>query len=204
MMYYWGGKHMVENVGAKFKPISVLFDQEPPYRPKIESVLPDVIHFRRQSRRLESVHFPQYVAFFRDNDDDHAEEFPIPIKVPDLDNIKTSYYALIQMLEGSDFRFGEVKPDHAENIFVDRLAEFLSVRPSSDAGDPTIVRSNRKGDTIIYAKGFFTSTGTALGISTASCYLDSGRYSFGIIDSGRHRWQNIVWTCPTTVKVDLP
>jgi len=172
---------------------------------EMASILPDVIRFRYQSRELQHRNLPQYAAFFRDDGPD-GEELPILVEVPNLRKVETSYSSLLNTLEKSNFRFEKVEPPSAEEIFVDRLAEFLSVRPSAASqSNRTIVHSNRRGDTVIYAYGYFTSTGTAFGVSTpASKSLASGRYSFGIIESGKERWENIVWTCPNIVQLNLP
>jgi hypothetical protein len=171
----------------------------------MESVLPDVIHFHYQARELKRRSVSQHAAFFHDGSP-NGEELPILVMVPDLDNVETSYYSLVKTLKESNLRVDAVEPNKAEEIFVDRLTEFMSVESWGAAPlMPTTVNSRRGGDTIIYAKGFFTSTGTAFGVSTpASASLVAGRYLFGIVDSGRQRWENILWTCPTTVQLNLP
>jgi len=181
-----------------------MLDLSPFYGSRMESVLPDVIHFRYQAKELKRRSVSQHAAVFHDGP--NREEFPILVKVPDLDNVETSYFSLVKTLKESNLRVDAVEPDKAEEIFVNRLTEFMSVESWGAAPPmPTTVNSNRKGDTVIYAKGYFASTGTAFGVSTpASGSLVAGRYLFGIVDSGRQRWEDILWTCPTVVQLNLP
>jgi hypothetical protein len=145
---------------------------------------------------------PQFAASFRD-DGPNGDPLPVLVQVPDLHNVNKSYERLLGSLRKSELPLKEVSWESAEETFVDRLSEFLAVE-SSDLAH-TVVNSNRQGDTVIYAKGYFISTGTAFGISNpAVSYLSAGRYSFGIMDSGNPRFDNIVWTCPTVVRLDLP
>jgi len=65
--------------------------------------------------------------------------------------------------------------------------------------------STRSGDTVICSQGYFTSTAVGFGVSTpAAGVLSPGRYSFGIINGGLHDIENILWTCPTTVRLNKP
>jgi hypothetical protein len=132
---------------------------------------------------------------------------PVLVRVPDLHSLEASYSGLLQSLRNSNLQLEGIEDPYAEQIFVDRLSEFLAVQSASSVSPPpmTIVNSNRGGDTVIYAKGYFASTGTAFGVSTpATGYLSKARYSFGIMDSGAPRFANIVWSCPATVRLDLP
>ncbi len=118
-----------------------------------------------------------------------------------------SYDSLLNTIVKSGLPLEKVDPDQAEEIFVDRLAEFMAVQLTapSGGGTQTIVDSNRSGDTVLYAKGYFTSTGTAFGVSTpATAYLAPARYSFGIIDAGTIKFDGIVWSCPTRVRLNQP
>jgi hypothetical protein len=173
--------------------------------PGFESVLPDVQHFHSQTTQLELRSVPQYAVSFKDDGPD-GELLLVLVQVPDLHSVKASYDLLLETLRKSNLPLEKVTPRDAEEIFVDRLSEFLAVQSISLApSTATVVNSNRNGDTVIYAKGYFTSTGTALGVSTPAVgYLSSGRYSFGIIDSGNPRFENIVWTCPADVQLNLP
>jgi hypothetical protein len=169
------------------------------------SVHPEIVHFGSQLRELQRRAIPQYAALFKDDGSD-GNKLPILVKVPDLDNIDLSYKELLQALSKSDVRLEEANSENAEGIFVERMSEFIAVRstttgPNSD----TIVHTNRKDDTVLCAKGFFVSTGTGFGISTpAQGYLTPGRYSFGIMTSTGPKFEDVVWTCPRELKVNLP
>ena len=185
----------------EFVPRGILYSGE-----KFRSVTSDIAHYRRQVKELEFRSMPSLAALFKD-EEPGGEEFPILLQVPDFENFAESYSTLEYWLKESQVKVVHVTPLEAESIFVDRMAEFLAVSSTAGSSTPadTIVRSNRKGDTIVYAKGYFTSTGTAFGISTpANKQLPAGRYSFGIVDSGSHRFENVMWSCPTTVKLNLP
>jgi hypothetical protein len=194
------------------------FEATPGRKVSFGSVLPDVLYFDLQTRVLRRQAEKQYAAIFQD-DGPKAERLPVLVRIPELDNVHPSYGRLLEALSKSDIPLETVSPEEAREIFVDRLSEFLAARvavPPGPAGLPpdgayssstsalTIVHSNRNGDTVLYALGYFTSTGTAFGISTPARGHLSGRYSFGIIDSGTHRFDNVIWTCPTTVKLNLP
>jgi len=170
------------------------------------SVVPDCQYFHSQTRALRQRSARQYAAFFRDDGVD-GERLPVLVRVPDLHSIEASYSGLLKSLSNSDLQLEGIEDNYAEQIFVDRLSEFLAVQSTSSVPPTpvTIVNSNRGGDTVIYAKGYFASTGTAFGVSTPTKgYLSKGRYSFGIMDSGTPRFANIVWSCPATVRLDLP
>jgi hypothetical protein len=178
----------------------------PPYAPPFNSALPDVQHFRSQRIELTRRSVSQFAASFRDDGPD-GDSLLVLVQVPDLTSVEESYQRLLSSLQKSNFLLEKLDWERAEEIFVDRLSEFLSMQSSSvpQSTSKTIVNSNRAGDTVIYAKGFFISTGTAFGMSTPAVgYLSQGRYSFGIMDSGNPRFDNIVWSCPATVRLDLP
>jgi hypothetical protein len=166
----------------------------------LRGLLPDIRHFQRQMA-LESP--PPTVAHLTDGDD--GAHLKVLLRVPDLDNPLLSHEMLRRMLEISRIVLEPVTRDQATEIFIDRMSEYLTVlQMVSTTSGLTDVTSNRTGDTLLYALGYFVSTGTAFGISRASVHLSPGRYSFGIIDGGTHRFQPTVWSCPTTVHVSLP
>lgn len=182
-------------------------------------VLPDIVHFRVQRAVLKRYSLPQYAASL--NEAEGKESLDVLVQVPDLWIASESYEFLIDSLDASGLPLKEVDQELAQKIFVDRMAEFLAVLPSQSSPGPiardlraqsaevpdetTIVNTKRNGDTVIYAKGYFLSTGSAFGTSTpAERRLYPGRYSFGIIENGSPRYEPIVWSCPTTVELDLP
>src|SRR5262249_26637805 len=131
------------------------------------------------------------------------------VRAPDLQNLTQSYRSALDTLEATGFEQEEVSADMADQIFIDRLAEFIAVADgfgSASSQTQTIVNSKRKGDTVIYCQGFFPSTATGFGVSTpAARFLSAGRYSFGILrKNGQHDFENILWTCPATVKLNKP
>ena len=174
-----------------------------PIEQRFRALLPDIFHFREQTLGLAQYGLTPRVVIFND-DDDNGTRLPVLLQIPDLSNVAWSYEQALGAFEQSDLEIEEVEPAAARNIFIDRLAEFI-VAASASAGAPTTVNSNRHGDTLLYAKGYFTSTGTAFGVSTPAVAQLSGRYSFGIVDNGKHRFDSVVWTCPNAnVRVDLP
>jgi hypothetical protein len=135
------------------------------------------------------------------------------VRAPDLQNLKASYERFLETLRVTKLPLEEVSQERAQEIFIDRLAEFIAARmssgpsehtPTSSSVTLTIVNSNRKGDTVICCQGYFTSTAVGFGVSTPAVGVLSGRYSFGIINGGLHDFENILWTCPTTVKLNKP
>jgi hypothetical protein len=134
------------------------------------------------------------------------------VKVPGLhsETRGPSYERFLEVLRGGGLRIERVERNIARKTFVKGLAEFLVTRASSgvSSGPPvTVVHSNRRGDTVLYAFGFFLSTGTAFGTSTpALVALPSGRYSFGIMQAAGPRYESFVWGIPslTPVTVNLP
>lgn len=180
---------------------------------RFASFIPDVYHFGYQNRELSDRKIPQFAAHFRD-EGPNGEILPVIVRAPDLQNLPTSYERFLQTLGATKLPLGEVSPETARNIFIDRLAEFIAVGghltpPSSMtqtiAVTQTIVNSKRNGDTVIYCQGYFTSTAAGFGVSTPAVgVLSPGRYSFGIINGGLHDFENILWTCPATVKLNKP
>lgn len=170
-------------------------------RQRFKEVLPDISHFHAQTTALDANAIPQFIAFFRNG---RTEQFlPVLVKVPDLANLRAAYDQLLGALADSNLRLEKVDHQEAEEIFVDRMFEFLLAQSAARDGE-TIVHSNRSGDTVLCAKGYFTSTGTAFGISTPATGVLRGTYSFGINDSGRQRFDNTLWSCPATVRLDMP
>lgn len=168
------------------------------------TVIADVLHFRFQTQAL--LDQVQYAAVFAD-EAPGGEPVPLLLQVPDLYEPLESYEAFVEALIRANVELLRLTHERAFSIFVDRLAEFLAVQVHAPARRPapTTVHSNRNGDTVLYAKGYFLSTGTAFGTSTpAIAQIAPGRYSFGIFDGGTHRFENVLWTCPTTVTLHLP
>jgi hypothetical protein len=175
----------------------------------VPHVIDDVVHYRLQVALLQGAHLAPAVAAFKDKDT--GETLPVLLRVPSLSRVEATYDFLRGLLANSKIPVANVTPETADKIFVDRLAEFIAVGTSSGAAvsavvADTIVESNRAGDIILYAKGYFTSTGTAFGKSKRARrqLIPAGRYSFGIIDGGVAKFDNIVWDCPTTVSLPLP
>jgi len=172
-------------------------------RERAEAILPDVARFRAQSYRALRTKITQMAGFLKD-EGPMGERLPVLVQIPNSFRVMESYEKLLEDLQSSRMELFKVNAKEAEEIFIHRLSEFLAVS-SSPTTPPTVVNSNRGGDTVLYAKGYFLSTGTALGVSTpATGALPSGRYSFGILDNGTYRFENIVWTCPATVRLNLP
>jgi len=185
--------------------------------PAFGHVLPDVIHFHRQLEELTKSGIPQSVAVFYDHDDvQRTQEIEVPIYAPDISNIAISYTEVLNLLNRSGLRVrNRMDAQQIQGIFIERLSEFMAqmfVSRSAVAGGGmvftkanTFVDSNRQNDTILYAKGYFASTGVALGVSSpAQGYIMPGRYSFGIMDSGTARYEPVLWSCPTRVRLNLP
>jgi hypothetical protein len=174
---------------------------------RLGSVLGDIMHFHFQMRLLAGGSFTQY-AVRLGYDGPQKEPVPVLVQIPDLHRAKESYEQLLESLDKSNLKFDKVDAQVGRDIFVDRLSEFLTVRSatfSAQAGVKlTIVNSNRHGDTVLYAKGYFVSTGMALGVSTPAQGQLSGTYSFGIMDSGKARFESTLWSCPAVVKLNLP
>jgi hypothetical protein len=184
---------------------------QPPYE-QFASFAPDIFHFAYQNRWLDWLKISQFAALFKD-DGPNGETLPVIVRAPDLQNLKTSYERFLETLRVTKFPLKEVSPESAQEIFIDRLSEFIAAQMSSGSSGPpfasssvtqTIVNSNRSRDTVICCQGFFTSTGVGFGVSTPAVGVLSGRYSFGIINGGVHDFENILWTCPATVRLNKP
>jgi len=182
-----------------------------------EQIAPDVGYFRAQAEALLQSSIKPYVAVMYDEDDTaRTHGLDVPIQAEDLANIEASYSRMFNVLERSSVELKRLDDvESLEVAFVDRLAESVATMyahaymqingPMVFGQDETIVNSNRTNDTILYAKGYFLSTGTAFGISTpAKAYLLPSRYSFGIVESAGPRFENVLWSCPTTVHLRLP
>jgi hypothetical protein len=185
----------------------------------VRALAPEFEQFREQLQAFRFLSRPLKIALFRDEDDKSAT---LPVLIaPNLTNIEDSEDELIDVLKRSGIAIHLAREDVARTTFVDRVSEFLeaqtqaqgsTVRGAQQAGKgrtptaATIVNSNRSGDTVLYCKGYFISTASAFGVSTpASSKLSAGRYSFGIVDStGGQVFEGVLWTCPTTVRLNMP
>jgi hypothetical protein len=157
-----------------------------------------------------------YVAVLYDEDDEkRTRGLNVPIQADDLNDARRSYSRAIDVVEQSGIELKEVDSSEALEAFVERLAEAMAQMFANSylqmGGPPvlgnkaTTVCSNRANDTILCAKGYFLSTGTAFGVSTpAYGYLVPSRYCFGIMEPGGPRFENVLWSCPTTVRLRLP
>jgi len=175
-------------------------------RHRLGGLSSDLVHFRDQTKILDDCSIKQYAAIFTYNGS-REDSAPVIVQVPDLDRPRESYEGLLDALRKSDVRIDKVDSKVAQDIFIDRASEFLAARSAAlnaPAVTLTVVNSNRSGDTVLYAKGYFVSTGMALGISTPAKGSLSGTYSFGIMDSGNPRFESVLWSCPTTVRLNLP
>ena len=167
------------------------------------SFIPDVLRFDFQRRVFSRRKIPQFAALFRD-DGPNGEILPVVVLAPDFQNLETSYERFLETLRSTKLPLDEVSSETAENIFIDRLAEFIAARRAwitanaSSSVTQTIVTSNRSGDTVICCQGYFTSTAAGFGTSNPAVgVLSPVRYSFGIMNGGLHDFENILWTCPS-------
>jgi hypothetical protein len=176
-------------------------------RPTIDKdVELDLTDFRLARADAENVEYPFYAATFHDEDDQsHLLDVVVTplIQGPQVTR-------LLSDLQLSHIPVRAVSATEAENIVIDRAAEFIAARSGAGggrgSGGATIVNSNRGGDTIVYCNGYFVSTATAFGVSTpATKAIRKGRYSFGIVQAdGTHRFDRTLWTCPALVRLPLP
>lgn len=165
--------------------------------------LPDAFHFYLQNQEFQRHSIKPLIGMFKD--DLSGEKLPVVIQIIDITNFETSFKATLRRVREGGLELAEATVQEANEIFIDRLSEFIAVKQQTTSATPTIVHSNRSGDTVLYAKGYFFSTATAFGVSNpATGFLTPGRYSFGILDNGIQRFDNIVWTCPTTVQLNKP
>lgn len=172
-------------------------------------VAKDVRDYHAQFDVLRNNNLPIYVVTMEYRSSQERLSIPVLIKVPDLDELfSSSYHEFLWALERSGLKPAAVSYGDAADVFIDRLSEFIFTRAAdsgiSSSPPVTIVETNRSGDTVLYAKGYFLSTGTAFGISTpATATLQSGRYSFGILESGVPRFENAVWSIPALGNIHL-
>jgi hypothetical protein len=162
--------------------------------------------FRVARADTGDVAYPFYAATFRDEDD--ASQLLDVVVAPLIRGLQVT--RLLTDLLHSQVPVRAVSANEAENIVVDRAAEFIAARSGAGggrgSGSATIVDSSRVGDTIVYCNGYFVSTATAFGVSTpATKAIPKGRYSFGIVQAdGSHRFDRTLWTCPARVRLPLP
>ena len=145
---------------------------------------------------------PQYFALFTDHD--KKERIPIPVdQTEDPATVLKQLEKCAELTRTSD-------PDEAVDVFSERFAEFYMQAENPPPGiinllQGTVVNSNRAGDIVLFAKGFFLSTGAAFGTSTPAVrQIPDGRYSFGILETGMPKFESVVWNCPAIVKLNLP
>jgi len=178
-----------------------------PLARRLRPVAADLARFTAQTAELKARTLKHVAAKFRDEDENKVLEV---LLAPDLLDFQQSYDDLMETMRVSNIQTEAVSESRAEDIFVERVAEFLSIRSPGGRGGgsgttgSTIVHTNRAGDSVLYCLGYFVSTATAFGISTPAFVNLKGRYSFGIIDNGVQKFDGVVWTCPNVVQVDLP
>lgn len=173
--------------------------------PHLRPIAPDLALFHQQAEAFARHGLKQRVAILRD-EDEGSEEIPV-LLAPDPTNFDTTYDRLLATLERSGLEVQSTGERDAESIMIDRLAEYLAVRNRSlgPGGTATVVDSRRSGDTILVCKGYFLTTATAFGLSTPAIKtLPSGRYTFGLTTPAGDRFDGVIWTCPTKVRLNLP
>ena len=213
----------VQFIGARREIETALSQQTAPHA----DILPDVEYFLEQQRVFEREKISQVAAKLDVADkgsDSKAPSGEIIVRAPDLVmGVHENYSKLLTALEASDLKLRRVESDEAAWIFRNGLLDFLGKREGQSFLSSaffahstippltvnTIVNSNRAGDTIIYSKGFFLSTGTAFGVSTpARRALLPGRYCFGIVDGGAPKYENLLWPVapqgPVHVRLNKP
>jgi hypothetical protein len=165
----------------------------------IHDVLSDVHYFQQQAAN----HASQIAVYLNDHDpiENKLREIPVVAKFPDLHNLRYSIDVLSSSIGQSKLKAEQVSARQGREIFADRLADFIVSRATAhghSAAANIVIDSNRTGDIVLYAMGYFYSTGTACGTSTpAIVQLLSGRYSFGIVNASIHDFDGTIWAIPT-------
>jgi hypothetical protein len=166
----------------------------------IHDVLLDLNYFQRQM----ASHVSPIVVYLKDHDPVEVareREIPIVAKFSDLTDFHSSIERIFQAASQSGLKADTVSQHEGMEIFGDRLSDFIVSRATASGGSAmtdTIIDSNRIGDTVLYAMGYFYSTGTACGRSTpATVKLLPGRYSFGIMNGHIPDFDGTVWAVPT-------
>jgi hypothetical protein len=170
----------------------------------------DIIDFVEQIQVVKQNFVVEMIDSGLDPEDPIQRNVDVLIKVPNVRQPAQSYGPFLRSLAAHGMRVKPVDQSIARKTFLRGLAEFFYTRANSPAvitPPVTEVHTNRKGDTVLHALGFFLSTGTAFGTSwPAYVALPSGRYSFGIDDGSGPRFETYTWSIPTKgiVKVKLP
>ncbi len=165
----------------------------------IHDVLSDVHHLQQQTAHDT----PQIAVYLNDRDpiENKTREVPVVAKFSNLLNLNHCIDALFKAIHLSKLKANKITASDGRQIFADRLADFLVSRAtagSSSSAVDTVIDSNRTGDVVLYAMGYFYSTGTACGTSTpATVKLLPGRYSFGIMQGSIPDFDSTVWAIPT-------
>jgi hypothetical protein len=179
---------------------------------RIGDISQDIFHAREQFKLMRQESIPAFVAVIET--ELNQQQALVPVKIDNLDNYEEDIIEKLAAIDSSDgIQVREIDQTDYEEQFEIRISEFLTKRISSVIDnvnfgqDPTIVDSNRDGDVIIYCKGYFFSTQLAFGLSTpAKKILSPGQYCFGIMDKSGVKFQNLLWSVPSScnVRVDLP
>lgn len=183
----------------------------------------DIQRFHGQARVLRDAGLEPGTVLMRDGEDGEAR-LPTPVispQGPPGHSLLDDYRRTVERLEIGGLQVAPMDPAALREAFVDRLAEFATVADplhGTGIGPPppnlrlgsgglilTEVHTRRPRDTVLVRRGYFASTGEGFGLSTpAYGELPPGRYSFGIRDGGRDRFDDVIWTCPARVELPLP
>ena len=183
-------------------------------------VLSDANYFEDQQRVLEGQHLQQAAAKFDvvdSNTGKRTSSKEVLVRAPLLKgNVQEEYKKLLEALARSGLKLRSVDfGAELSLIFKKRAIEFINSRPKGLLMSltklpqrDTIVETNREGDTVIFSKGYFVSTGMALGVLSAQGYMAPGIYSFGILENGAPNYEDVLWEVfhdrPTHVRLHKP
>lgn len=113
--------------------------------------------------------------------------------------------ALLTALEMSRIPVEPVAPDAFVRAASERASEFVEMNQGGSGAGDTIVNTRHDGETVLFCKGYFVSTVEGFGRSSPAIRaIIPGRYIFGVKRPEGYRFDDTLWTCPTTLDLDIP
>lgn len=181
---------------------------------QVEDVSLDIGYAGVQFGALQKNDLPVLAAQFTLAKTEEIESEPIlvPLAIPNLESVRESYNQIQEATARMGLSVFRLSISDAVQALRKGLIEFLDVRliatmatNGSNSPVPTVVDTNRAGDQVLYAKGYFASTQQGFGRSTpARSHLLPGRYGFGIMDGQNPRFDPVLWSVPYHGNIWLP
>lgn len=182
----------------------------------VQDILQDLRRYLDQSTLLAKFGLPLIAVKLIDYSDtnipnNHLVPLDIGLSAYDkeLDDVSKKLQNAAEETQNSGLEIEEILNEEATKSFIKATIGTIELRTlhrklGGENSNLVVVRSNRNGDRVLFAKGHFFSTQSGFGHSNpATNHLPAGRYCFGIAHSSGSQFDNVLWSVPNNNVIPL-